>query len=496
MARVFQVSRAGTLQRHVSAWTHWEAWSDPLGVSVCEPSLGDVLDFLFESLHALRADRRCNRPRTDVRSLVSGMRFMAAKVGLPGLEDLLQNPAVFAYSRNVSSTRDRREAPPLPLASVVAMERRVRDPDCPATEILVLGGFLACVWGSLRFGDAQRCNPSLLTLERGVVRGLCWRTKTSQTGQAWGCLAEGFSGRSQAGWAHPWLNALQGFVARAPADTVPDYLVPEVVSQVDQSKCVFRPMPYSKALCALRLALQQSWMGEARMSKDQARAYSLHGLKCTALSWARQLGVPEELRREQGHHRAGAGTTSTRLYSRDDVWGPLQLQAKLVAAVRGGWRPLTPQARGAMPPLSEPPVAVANLPVDASLAEAPAEPCDETDSSSGSSLCSSTESAVTDEADYVAHETLEFPEDCLLVNWTSMRFHAARPCDAAPSRRTLLLGGRRWRAACGALLPQAAGCCEVRGSAPGGAVACSRGACAAALCGAPRDVDSGPESSS
>ena len=106
------MSRAGTLQRHVSAWAHWEAWSEPLGVSVCEPNLGDVLDFLFDSLHALRADRRCNRPRTDVRSLVSGMRFMAARVGLPSMEDLLQNPAVFAYSRNVSSTRDRREPPP------------------------------------------------------------------------------------------------------------------------------------------------------------------------------------------------------------------------------------------------------------------------------------------------------------------------------------------------------------------------------------------------
>ena len=372
----------------------------------------------------------------------------------------------------------------------------MRDPACPATEILALGGFLACVWGSLRFGDAQRCNPSLLTLERGVVRGLCWRTKTSQTGQAWGSLAEGFSGQAHAGWAHPWLRALHGFVARAPADTVPDYLVPEVVSQVDQSKCVFRPMPYSKALCALRLALQQDWMGEARMSGVQARAYSLHGLKTTVLSWARQLGIPEELRREQGHHRAGAGTTSTRLYSRDDVWGPLQLQAKLVAAVRGGWRPLTPQARGAAPPMVEPPVAVANVSVGASLSAAPAEPCDESESSSGSSVCSSTESAASDLIEDAVQEPTELPEDCLLVNWSSMRFHAARPCDAAPSRRSLLLGGRRWRAACGALLPQAPGCCEVRGSAPAGAAACSRQACAVALCGAPRDIDSETASSS
>ena len=75
-------------------------------------------------------------------------------------------------------------------------------------------------------------------------------------------------------------------------------------------------------------------MGEGRLSAAASRVYTLHGLKTKVLSWARQLGLPEELRREQGHHRAGAGSTSTRLYSRDDVWGPLFLQGRLVAAMR------------------------------------------------------------------------------------------------------------------------------------------------------------------
>ena len=96
--------------------------------------------------------------------------------------------------------------------------------------------------------------------------------------------------------------------------------------------------------------------------------------------------------------------------------GPHQLQVKLVAAVRGGWRPLTPQARGASPPLAEPPVAAANLSVEASLSAAPAKPCDESESSSGSSVCSSTESAASDAVENAIPETNEFPEDYLLVN--------------------------------------------------------------------------------
>ena len=48
-----------------------------------------------------------------------------------------------------------------------------------------------------------------------------------------------------------------------------------------------------------------------------------------------------------------AGCSSVRLYSRGDIWGALQLQRQVVKALTDGWRPLTAQQRGALPPRQE-----------------------------------------------------------------------------------------------------------------------------------------------
>ena len=64
------------------------------------------------------------------------------------------------------------------------------------------------------------------------------------------------------------------------------------------------------------------------------------------------MDLPEEQRRLQGKHRPLQ--SSTRLYSRDDVHGALKLQGALVEAIRGGFRPSTPLARGGQSPMEEP----------------------------------------------------------------------------------------------------------------------------------------------
>ena len=117
-----------------------------------------------------------------------------------------------------------------------------------------------------------------------------------------------------------------------------------------------RPMPYASALNGLRAALRNLTGGSAPTAVPLWRTYSLHGAKATMLSWARQLAAPEDMRREQGHHKVDGGKSSVRLYSRDDVWGPLRLQVGVVQALHSGWRPLSPQARGALPSIPEAPI--------------------------------------------------------------------------------------------------------------------------------------------
>ena len=106
------------------------------------------------------------------------------------------------------------------------------------------------------------------------------------------------------------------------------------------------PLSYAAALKTLRTLLV-SWGGCPDPS-----VYTLRSMKSTFLSWMAQVGVPEELRAKQGHHRQ----TSAQLYSRDDVFPQLRAQKLWWGAFQKGFRPLTPQHRGGQRPLSEPQV--------------------------------------------------------------------------------------------------------------------------------------------
>ena len=71
---------------------------------------------------------------------------------------------------------------------------------------------------------------------------------------------------------------------------------------------------------------------------------------CSILSAAAQLRLPEDSRRLQGHHRL----SSALLYSRDDTIEFLWVQSELTSAIRRGWRPPRPMARGGQHPTVEP----------------------------------------------------------------------------------------------------------------------------------------------
>ena len=104
-------------------------------------------------------------------------------------------------------------------------------------------------------------------------------------------------------------------------------------------------MPYGEALYFLRYYMTLPWSSAATAQSLTSDHYTIHGLKCTLLSWACQLGLSEEDRRQHGKHKPAQ--QSVALYSRDDVVGSLRLQQQLIDKICGGWRPCTPLARGA-----------------------------------------------------------------------------------------------------------------------------------------------------
>ena len=101
----------------------------------------------------------------------------------------------------------------------------------------------------------------------------------------------------------------------------------------------------------------------SHLNQDEAQAYTLHSLKVALLSAAAQLRLPEESRRQQGHHRL----TSVQLYSRDDTIESLWVQSQIASALIRGWRPTRPQSRGGQHAVFEPAFSVGAGPIPTSI---------------------------------------------------------------------------------------------------------------------------------
>ena len=108
---------------------------------------------------------------------------------------------------------------------------------------------------------------------------------------------------------------------------------------------VANPTRFSTATKFLRRALQAPQMHNAQMSPEQAWQYTLHSLKATMHSIAKQADVPEHHRAEQGHHCQHGGRASVRLQSRDDLWRAPACQQLVVQRDAEGFRPLTAHRR-------------------------------------------------------------------------------------------------------------------------------------------------------
>ena len=159
---------------------------------------------------------------------------------------------------------------------------------------LLLGALLLCV---------QRIKFTALLLSAQALRGLCWATKTTNQGQPFACLPFGLRGKDiSTSWLVRWLDFILPCVPNLESDTCPS---------------LARPMSYLQALVCLRWAIHLPWRSEGGqlVTQDEAASFALPSPKCSLLSAAAQLRLPDESQRLQGHHRL----SSALLYSRDDT---------------------------------------------------------------------------------------------------------------------------------------------------------------------------------
>eukprot|EP00435_Cladocopium_sp_Y103_P051618 s1168_g16.t1 len=291
---------------------------------------------------------RASDPRLGPSMCIKSVRWALKQFGIQCFKISL-GPLISSFNKD-HMISDRREALPYSLITVVQWERRMLQSSATQKEVLGVGSFLLMLWSGMRFADLQRTRLSSLAYDLKSLRGLSFRTKTCKSGCPFGVLCRGFLSSGSFTWVHRFLQALDAVYAPfglTPHDV--DFVIPsldDLTTEVCPS-----PMTYAEALYYCRHFLALPWRKQPVDTAISAQHYTVHGLKSTLLSFANQLQLAPEQRRLQGKHKDPL--QSTRLYSRDDVSGALQLQEAIVAAVQRGWRPHTPLGRGGQIPLPE-----------------------------------------------------------------------------------------------------------------------------------------------
>ena len=348
-----------TYLRHIEKFLHY---LDKSSISLSELNLPQFLDYLWACQDSQNEDRHASRCKPA--NALKALSWFYKKTQIESLRLVCLNPLALAFTKPDGPT-DRNEAVPLPLAIVVAWEEKIREPLCPPALALLLGGFLLAIHSSLRFGDLQRICTSSLSIASDSLRGSCWTTKTSLSGQPFAVTHFGLSGRDTASaWTITWLSHVQDTLLKTRetlgVETEPDFLIPTPRSWDSPHTPVFNtPLQYHQALTLLRWLVQTPWRSPL-LSPTEASAFTLHSLKVSLLSASAQLRLPEESRRLQGHHKL----SSVQLYSRDDTIQSLWLQRQIIAVqVQQGWRPPRPQARGSQPHTIEPAFRVSEMPI-------------------------------------------------------------------------------------------------------------------------------------
>ena len=354
--------------QELSGSSHPEGLEDRLLSGVSETTLLRYLQGFRGFLHALNTlDRALDSSLRQVdiadalltmhnmgTHVLNGLKSLrwAQKTLLLSLPDLYQG-LMHSVSYRVES--DRKEAFPLPLFVLAALERQLLlDMGSPARRLFI-GAVLTSCWSSLRLSDSQHISWSSIQAGSWCTRGTSYRTKVSRRGVPFGLLNEGFysAGRSFAcTWVARYLRLLGeewDALEASFGSVTPDCLF------FSSAAGEFQPLTYGEVLNQLRGLLVS-----IGLSTEEAGTFTVHSMKVCLLSVMAQRGFRVSRREAQGHHKSSS--QSAKLYSRDDVWPALAAQKSLMRSISQGWWPSTPLARGGRHPV--PQRAIAHLSVD------------------------------------------------------------------------------------------------------------------------------------
>ena len=353
---------ATTVFRYLQAVSKFARVTSQLGLDLCTLSEAQLADILT----VMQLSKTCDTD-SDVMSgnfTIKALRWWHKVAGVTHFQ-ICFSPLVDSFLKTKLS-KDRREAPPLPLWLVFQWERRVLQSAATTYETLMLGSFLFIIYAGLRFADAQRLNVDSLVFNYQELRGLVWRSKTMSAGHPFGVQSSGLCSTGTFTWLfkslRTWDEVMRDLgIPRSQCD----FLIPSM--QPDGTFSAWEPLDYASTTRIFRAMILTPWkrfQGDHPLAKQQL-TYTLHSMKATLLSFGPQLGnlVSDSDRLLQGHHKDQK--QSLNLYGRDSVWGSLRYQRTVISQIQQGWRPTTAQHRGGQFPLVEPTVVLERYKKDA-----------------------------------------------------------------------------------------------------------------------------------
>ena len=143
-------------------------------------------------------------PKTSV--AIKAMRWCFKQLQISIFQEV-GNPIISSCDKQKFPT-DRRESLPLPLYVIMRWERRILQSNSTIQEIIILGGLLLLLWSGLRFGDVQRSHLGTWQLDGLALRGLTWRSKTSNSATPFGICISGLLSKGTLSWIHRYLQTL------------------------------------------------------------------------------------------------------------------------------------------------------------------------------------------------------------------------------------------------------------------------------------------------
>lgn len=185
LKKMLEGKAVATLKKRFSGW---KLWCEFVAAQLLQPrnaGLAVVVAFF----HGLAETPRCGE------AVLCALKFAASFMCWDAFLADLKSPLVASWCKSDTHAA-RREALPLPLATVAAWETAalnlLRSKDSrEIADGLMLTAFLILLWGALRFSDGQRFIVGDLECFHGIVRSRCWRTKSSSSDMPCGILCLG-----------------------------------------------------------------------------------------------------------------------------------------------------------------------------------------------------------------------------------------------------------------------------------------------------------------